>query len=55
MWVRLLTERIKNKFEKSILINEHALNREPVPYIREIFEKFSKEKKCASELYLEQQ
>ena len=31
MWVGLLTDRINNKLEKSILINEHALYREPVP------------------------
>ena len=31
MWVGLLTDRINNKLEKSNLINEHALNREPVP------------------------
>ena len=31
MWVGFLTDRINNKLEKSILINEHALNREPVP------------------------
>ena len=32
MWVGLLTERINNnKLEKSNLINEHALIREPVP------------------------
>ena len=30
MWVGLLIERINNKLEKSNLINEHALNREPV-------------------------
>ena len=30
MWVGLLTDRINNKLEKSNLINEHALNREPV-------------------------
>ena len=29
--VGLLTDRINNKLEKSNLINEHALNREPVP------------------------
>ena len=27
----LSTDRINNKLEKSNLINEHALNREPVP------------------------
>ena len=27
----LLTDRINNKLEKGNLINEHALNREPVP------------------------
>ena len=27
----LLTDRINKKLEKSNLINEHALNREPVP------------------------
>ena len=27
----LLTDRINNKLERSNLINEHALNREPVP------------------------
>ena len=31
MWVELLTDRINNKWKKSNLINEHALNREPVP------------------------
>ena len=31
MWVGLLTDRITNKLEESNLINEHALNREPVP------------------------
>ena len=31
MWVGLLTDRINNKLERSNLINEHALNREPVP------------------------
>ena len=31
MWVGLLTDRINNKMEKRNLINEHALNREPVP------------------------
>ena len=31
MWVGLLTDRINNKLEKRNLINEHALNREPVP------------------------
>ena len=31
MWVGLSNDRIKNKLEKSILINEHAPNREPVP------------------------
>ena len=31
MWVGLLTDRINNKLEKSNLINEHAINREPVP------------------------
>ena len=30
MWVGLLTDRINNKLEESNLINEHALNREPV-------------------------
>ena len=30
MWLGLLTDRINNKLEKSNLINEHALNREPV-------------------------
>ena len=29
MWVGLLIDRINNKLEKSNLINEHALNREP--------------------------
>ena len=32
MWVGL-TDRINNKLAKSNLINEHALNREPVPLI----------------------
>ena len=31
MWVGLLTDRINNKLEKSNLIDEHALNCEPVP------------------------
>ena len=31
MWVGLLTDRINNKLEKRNLINEHALNNEPVP------------------------
>ena len=32
MWVGLLTDdSINNKLEKSNLINEHALNSEPVP------------------------
>ena len=31
MSVGLLTDRINNKLEKSKLINEDALNREPVP------------------------
>ena len=31
MWVGLLTDRINNKLEKHNLINEHALNSEPVP------------------------
>ena len=31
MWVGLLTDSIKNKLEKSNLINENKLNREPVP------------------------
>ena len=31
MWVGLLTDTINNKLEISNLINEHALNREPVP------------------------
>ena len=30
MWLGLLTDRINNKLEKSNLIIEHALNREPV-------------------------
>ena len=34
MRVGLLTDRINNKLERSNLINEHALNREPVPLIR---------------------
>ena len=29
MWVELLTDRINTQMEKSNLINEHALNREP--------------------------
>ena len=32
----LLTDRINNKLEKSNLINEHALNREPVPLINNL-------------------
>ena len=35
MWVGLLTDRINNKWEKSNLINEHALIREPFPWNRE--------------------
>ena len=31
MWVGLLTDRINNKLERRNSINEHALNREPVP------------------------
>ena len=31
MWVELLTDRINNNLEKSNLINEHVLNREPDP------------------------
>ena len=31
MWMGLLTDRINSKLEKSNLINEHALNRQPVP------------------------
>ena len=31
MWVGLLTDRINNKLDRSNLINEHTLNREPVP------------------------
>ena len=34
MRVGLLTDRINNTLEKSNLINEHALNREPVPLTR---------------------
>ena len=34
MRVGLLTDRINNKLEKSNLIYEHALNREPVPLTR---------------------
>ena len=34
MRVGLLTYRINNTLEKSNLINEHALNREPVPLTR---------------------
>ena len=30
MWLGLLTDRINNKLEKSNLIIEHALNREPI-------------------------
>ena len=30
MWVGLLTDRINDNLEESNLINEHALNREPV-------------------------
>ena len=30
MWVGLLHDRINNKLEKSNLIDEHALDREPV-------------------------
>ena len=33
MLVGLLTDRINNKLERSNLINEYALNREPVPLI----------------------
>ena len=31
MWKGLLAYRINKKLEKSDLINEHALNRKPVP------------------------
>ena len=31
MRMGLLTDRINNKLEKSNLINEHVLNREPIP------------------------
>ena len=31
MWVGLLTDRSNSKLEKSKLIDEDALNREPVP------------------------
>ena len=31
MWVGLVTDTINNNLEKSNLINEHVLNREPVP------------------------
>ena len=31
MWVGLLIHRINDKLEKGNLINEHELNREPVP------------------------
>jgi len=34
--VGLLTDRINNKLERSYLISEHALNREPVP-LRHLF------------------
>ena len=34
MQVALLTDRINNKLDKSNLINEHVLNREPVPLIQ---------------------
>ena len=34
MWVGLFTDRINNRLEKSNLINEHALNCEPVPLRR---------------------
>ena len=37
MWVAL-TDKINNKLEKSNLINEHALNREPVPLILSVKE-----------------
>ena len=36
MWVGLLTDRINNTLEKRNLINEHALNREPVPLSMEL-------------------
>ena len=32
----LLTDRINNKLKKSNLINDHALNREPVPFIIQV-------------------
>ena len=35
----LITDRIKNKLGKSILINEHALDCEPVPLSVKILEK----------------
>ena len=37
--IKLLTDRINNTLEKSNLINEHALNREPVPLIVPILSK----------------
>ena len=37
MWVGLLTDRINNKLERSYLVNEHVLNREPVPLRLEPF------------------
>ena len=36
MCVGLLTDRINNQLEKCNFINEHALNREPVPFNLEI-------------------
>ena len=38
-FIKLLTDRINNTLEKSNLINEHALNREPVPLIVPILSK----------------
>ena len=34
MWMGLLTDRINNRLERSNLINEYALNREPVHLIK---------------------
>ena len=36
MWVGLLTDSMNKSLEKRNLINEHALNREPVPLNLEI-------------------
>ena len=41
----LLTDRINHKLEKSNLINEHALNREPVKYSQSVLNWISRKGK----------